>query len=179
MAESERVVFLSSMEGLHRALSPPTPAETAAFLKAGVNGKTFAPAYALQAYTDILDACGASRFPDAAPLERFRQVGRLFFSGYEKTLVGSALVAMLRLLGPRRTLERMTRNFRTANNYTEVTVEALGAAHHLVRVNYVVRPGFYLGIIEAGCERAGAKDLSVTLVSQDGESPVYEVKWAS
>ena len=49
----------------------------------------------------------------------------MFWSGYEKTLVGSALTAMLRVLGPKRTLERMTRNFRTANNYTEVTVEAL------------------------------------------------------
>lgn len=179
MADPERVVFGTSMEGLYRALAPPRPAEEAAFLKAGVTGKSFAAAYPLAAYTEILDACGASRFPDAAPLERFTEVGRLFFSGYERTLVGTALVALLRVLGPRRTLHRMTRNFRTANNYTEMTVEEFAPNHHLVRVNYVVRPGFFLGIIESGCLRAGAKELSVRLISQEGESPVYEVKWAA
>lgn len=176
---SERVVFGTSMEGLHRALSPPTPAENAAFIKAGVVGAKFDSAYPLALYTDILDACAASRFGDKEPLTRFTEVGRLFWSGYEKTLVGSALTAMLRVLGPRRTLDRMTRNFRTANNYTEVTVDSLAPNHHLVRVNYVARPGFYLGIIESGCLRAGAKDLLVKLVETRNDSPVYEVKWAS
>lgn len=176
---NERVVFGTSMEGLHRALAPPTPAESAAFLKAGVTGERFAPAYPLAAYMEILDACADSRFGDAAPLERYAHVGRLFWAGYEKTLVGAALTAMLRVLGPRRTLDRMTRNFRTANNYTEVTVDSRAPNHHLVRVNFVARPGFYLGIIESGCLRAGAKDLSVTLVESTAESPVYEVKWAS
>ncbi len=175
---NERVVFGTSMEGIHRALTPPTPQEKAAFVKAGVVDGRFASAYPLDQYMEILDACANSRFADAEPLERYTRVGRLFWAGYEKTLVGAALTALLRVLGPRRTLDRMTRNFRTANNYTECSVETLAPNHHFVRVNYVARPGFYLGIIESGCVRAGAKDLSVTFVESTNESPVFEVKWA-
>ncbi len=174
---TERVVFGPSMEGLHRALQPPTPEEQAAFARAKVADGRFDPAYPLDVYLSILDACASSRFGACEPLERYTRVGRLFWAGYEKTLVGSALTGLMRVLGPRRTLERMTRNFRTANNYTEIEVERLAPNHHLVRVNYVARTGFYLGIIESGCLRAGAKDLSV-VVLEAHESPVYEVKWA-
>ena len=73
-------------------------------------------------------------------------------------MVGTALIGLLRVLGPRRTLERTTRNIRSANNYTEATLEAVAPNHYRVRVNYVVRPGFYAGIIEQCCRAGGAKD---------------------
>jgi uncharacterized protein (TIGR02265 family) len=176
MAE-QQIVFSSSMEGMWRALQPPTPLEAEAFARAGVNGKDFQAAYPLVQYTDLLDACGTSRFAHLAPLERFTEVGRLFMKGYEKTFIGQALIAMLRVLGPKRTLQRMTRNFRTANNYTEVEVEPLGATHYRVRVTHVTRPGLFVGLLEAGCTYAGAKNLSVTLISHADQVAVYEVKW--
>ena len=174
---SERVVFGTSMEGLHRALSPPTPAENAAFLKAGVTGAKFDSAYPLALYTDILDACAASRFAGKEPLERFTEVGRLFWSGYEKTLVGQALIAVLKVLGPRRMLDRMTRNFRTANNYTEVTVEAISPSQHVVRITHVTRPGLFVGLLEKGLTYAGAKELSVKLIEHHDKVARYDVRW--
>jgi uncharacterized protein (TIGR02265 family) len=178
MSQSELLVFSSSMEGMWRALQPPTPLEAAAFTRAGITGKNFQAAYPLIQYTDLLDACGESRFSHLAPLERFAEVGRLFMKGYEKTLIGNALLAVLRVLGPKRTLERMTRNFRTANNYTEVTVEPLAPNHHRVRITHVTRPGLFVGLLEVGCTYAGAKDLSVTLLEHAGQVAQYEVKWA-
>lgn len=175
---AEKVVFGQSMEGIYRALTPHTPQERAAFLKAGVTKDHFDAAYPLQSWMEILDACAASRFASLDEQARFVEVGRLFFSGFQKTLIGSALMAMLKILGPRRTLERLTRNFRTANNFTEGTLETLAPNHHLVRINYTARPGFYLGLIESGCLHAGARELSVKVLETKELATVYEVKWA-
>ncbi|HEY0880840.1 MAG TPA: DUF2378 family protein, partial [Archangium sp.] len=109
--------------------------------------------------------------------ERYKEVGRLFFGGFEKTLMGSALIALLKVIGPRRTLQRMTRSFRAANNFTEGTVEELAPNHHLVKVNFTLRPGFYTGLLEQGCLRAGAKELSVKLVETRDLATTYELKW--
>lgn len=161
-----------------RALQPPTPTEAAAFTRAGIDGKRFQAAYPLAQYTDLVDACGASRFAHLEPLERFTEVGRLFMVGYEKTLVGQALIAVLKVLGPRRMLERMTRNFRTANNYTEVTVETVSPTEHIVRITHVTRPGLFIGLLEKGLTYAGAKNLSVKLIDHHDKVARYGVRWA-
>ncbi|MGV3624678.1 MAG: DUF2378 family protein [Archangium sp.] len=174
----QQVVFASSMEGMWRALQPPTLPEAAAFKRAGIDGKKFQAAYPLAQYTDLLDACGSSRFAHLEPLQRFTEVGRLFMVGYEKTLVGQALLAVLKVLGPRRMLDRMTRNFRTANNYTEVTVETVSPTQHVVRITHVARPGLFIGLLEAGLTYAGAKDATVKLVDHHDKVARYEVRWA-
>jgi uncharacterized protein (TIGR02265 family) len=178
MTANQRVVFGNSMEGLWRALEPHTREEAEAFRKAGVNGRSFLPAYPVEDYLRVMESCAASRFGGQPPLEQYTSVGRLFFSGYEKTLVGQALMAMLKVLGPRRTLERMTRNFRTANNYSEAEVEAVGPNHHRVRLKHVKHPGFYRGLILSGVERAGARSASVEVSAQDGDVVTYEVRWS-
>jgi uncharacterized protein (TIGR02265 family) len=177
--QPEKVVFGQSMEGLWRALDPATPAERAAFAKAGVTEpRNWQAGYALPAYMGIVEACASSRFGALEPQARFTAVGRLFFAGYEKTMVGQALMAMLRVLGPRRTLLRLTRNFRSANNFSEGEVEEKAPNHHVVRVKHVVYPGFYQGLIESGCERAGAKELVVALISFSPSGvATYEVRW--
>lgn len=175
-----RVVFASSMEGLWRGLSPANPEELAAFAKAGVVGPTptFSAGYPVEAYTEIMETAARTRFGHLGELERYTEVGRLFVGGYSKTMVGSALMALLRVLGPRRTLERTTRNIRTANSYTEAQLETLAPNHHRVRVNYVAHPGFYRGIIEGTCLHAGAKELQVNLAEFTNNAPIYEVRWA-
>jgi uncharacterized protein (TIGR02265 family) len=175
---SEQVVFASSMEGMWRALQPPTPGEAAAFARAGIDGKKFQAAYPLIQYTDLLDACGVGRFGHLEPLQRFTEVGRLFMVGYKKTLVGQALIAVLRVLGPRRMLDRMTRNFRTANNYTEVTLEPVSPTQHVLRITHVTRPGLFIGLLEKGLTYAGAKGLSVTLLEHQEKVARYEIRWA-
>lgn len=178
MAE-ERVVFAQSMEGLFRALDPHTPQERAAFLKCGVTKDAkLLVAYPLAQYVEIMDACAASRFAHLPELERYTEVGRLFFGGYEKTLMGSALITMLKVLGPKRTLGRLTRSFRTANNFTEAHVDALADNHYRVRVSFTLRPGFYLGLLENGCQRAGAKGLDVKLIERKDQAATYEIRWS-
>lgn len=179
MTDADKVVFGNSMEGLWRALEPHTPAEAEAFKRAGVTGgKGFQPAYPLPVYLAILDACAQGRFAGQDALEQYTRVGRLFFGGYEKTLVGQALMAVMRVIGPRRTLERMTRNFRTANNFTEAEAESLTATHHRLVMKHVTYPGFYRGILLSGIERAGARDAVVEFLGREGHVATYEVRWS-
>lgn len=172
-----KVVFAQSMEGIYRALTPHTPQERAAFLKAGVKGDRFDAGYPVEAWIEILDASAASRFSHLTELDRFAEVGRTFFSGFEKTLIGKALTTVAKLIGPRRMLERMTRNLRSANNFTESTLESLAPNHHLVRISYTARPGFFLGLLESSCLLAGAKGLTVRVVETKNMASVYELKW--
>ena len=99
--------------------------------------------------------------------------------GLEHTLVGKAIFAAGRLAGPRRTLERMTRNVRSANNYMESRLEALPDGSH--RMEYFVVPPllpamaalpppsvhYFHGILEAAIEASGAKQQSVVLEEHD------------
>jgi uncharacterized protein (TIGR02265 family) len=172
-----KVVFAQSMEGLYRALAPHTPQEQAAFLRAGVKGDHFAAGYSIETWLELLDACANSRFSHLPELERYTAVGRLFFLGFEKTLMGSALLALLKVIGPRRMLDRLTRNFRSANNFTVGTLTSLAPNHHRLHINFTARPGFYLGVIESGCQRAGASGLSVTALESNEQGTTYEVKW--
>lgn len=160
---TEKVVFGQSMEGLYRALAPHTPQERAAFLKAGVTKEHFDAAYPLQAWMDLLDACGASRFAQLPELERFTEVGA----------DGDAEDPR-----PPPHLERLTRAFRTANNFTIGTLESLAPNHHRVHINYTARVGFYLGVIESGCAHAGARDLVVRVLETKDCATTYEVRWA-
>ncbi|MBL8910451.1 MAG: DUF2378 family protein [Archangium sp.] len=174
---SERVVFGGSMEGLYRALQPLTPQERAAFLKAGVTGEKFAAAYPLQQYVDVQNASAASRFAHLPEDDRYFEIGRLFIAGYEKTLLGNAMLAMIRLIGPRRSLDRLTRSMRTANNFSEGTHEALAPNHHRITINFTIRPGFYRGILFASLEHAGAKELQITTAATRDMVTTYEVTW--
>lgn len=174
---SERVVFGSSMEGLYRALQPLTAQERAAFLKAGVTGEKWAAAYPLQAYVDIQNACAASRFAHLPEDERYFEIGRLFMAGFEKTLMGSAMLAVLKLIGPRRALDRLTRSMRSANNFSEGTFESLAPNHHRITINFTIRPGFYRGVLVASLERAGAKELSISTAATKDMVTTYDVTW--
>ena len=52
--------------------------------------------------------------------ERWKRWAASSCRGYAEGLVGRALLTVLRLFGPRRTMLRMAENYRTADNVTEV-----------------------------------------------------------
>lgn len=174
----DKVVFGPSVEALWRAMQPMTPAELEAFRAAGVVDGRFDAAYALEPYMKILAACATSRYGHLPLEEAYIKVGHLFAEGFGRTMIGQALIGVMKLVGPRRTLQRMTRNFRAANNYTDVQLVTVEDNLHRIKVNYVAQPGFYMGIIQRTCENAGAKNVQVTMVDYVDQSPTFEVRWA-
>jgi uncharacterized protein (TIGR02265 family) len=174
----DKVVFGPSLEALWRAMDPLTAAEAQAFKDAGVVGGRFDAAYPLAPYLKILEASATSRFGHLQEQDAYVQVGHLFVEGFTRTVIGQALMGIMRLLGPRRTMQRLTRNFRAANNYTEVSVTTLRDNHHQIAVNFVEKPGFYIGVLERTLAHAGAKNAEVTMIAYVDRSPTFEVRWS-
>jgi uncharacterized protein (TIGR02265 family) len=160
-------------------LSPPNPVERAAFLKAGVTGAApWRSAYPRADFVAILEASATSRFGALPPEQRMAAIGRLSFDRFDSSRIGRAMLGVFRVLGPRRAIGRLARSFRNVNNFTEVAVEEVSPTHARVVMRQVIFEGFYLGIIQAGLERAGAVNGVVKVASISPErTVVYDVTW--
>lgn len=180
MRAPERVVFQQSFEGLIRALGPRLDNGCVQRLRQ-VGLDPIGPlsvAYPLDVWVGALKEAAATLAPEAPLDEAAALVGHRFLHGYGGTLIGSALLAGVRLLGPHRMLERMTRNLRTGTNYLEAQLEQQGPSHYVLTCRPVVVVGFYVGLFAAGLEISGAQKPCVTVVRADGDTAVYDLSWS-
>jgi uncharacterized protein (TIGR02265 family) len=137
-----------------------------------------APAYPI---TQVVAACRAilpMLYPRLSESDGFRQLGVSFMQGYAESLVGRAMVQMMKLIGPRRTLERMQKNFRTGGNYLETRFKVLAANEVELWINDVTEmPGFYAGMIEEGGRMIGTKNLRIVSTPDVGPAWTLLVSW--
>lgn len=178
IAPANRVVFGQSFETLLRACGdPPRPEVLAAFREAGVDLDRVQVAYPLAAHLAVLGKVRQLLYPSLSDDEAFFRLGRAFIERYETTLMGRALLRMLPVLGTRRVIGRLTQSFRSATNYVEADAEERGRGHFEIRIRPVRNPGFYRGILTAGLEVAGAKNLEIKLLRVEGEEISLDVRW--
>ena len=179
--ESEALVFASSFEGLFHAelRKRITPALALALRNEGVVlDKPFLPAYPVAVWARALALCVEHLFPEDAPELAYRKLGRSTIEGYGQTLIGRAAMALMKVLGPARSLERATRTFASANNYTRVRLDRLGQTAFDLHINATkTPPEFDLGVVETVLLSVGAQDLSVTLQSQDATGFTMRLTW--
>ena len=124
------VVFSTAVEGFGRSFRAKMSSALLAEAKSlGVDFDHLLPAYPLQTWESLMQKVGDTLYRDVPPELRFRRMGRDFLNGYLETLLGKAILATAKLLGPRRTLERMARNFQTGTNYVAFETRALGDNH--------------------------------------------------
>ncbi|RKH41681.1 DUF2378 family protein [Corallococcus sicarius] len=180
MQSPERLVFQQSFEGLIRALGDRLDEPCAKQLRdAGIDPRgKLSVAYPLDVWVEALKLAASVLAPSETLEDGAEVVGRRFLEGYGATLIGSALLAGVRLLGPHRMLDRMTRNLRTGTNYLEARLEQTGPTRYVLTCRPVVVAGFYRGLFAAGLEMAGAKRPSVVLMRSAGDAAVYELSWS-
>ncbi|MDX2014619.1 MAG: DUF2378 family protein [Myxococcaceae bacterium] len=173
------VVFGTSVEALVRVLGATlTPEVHARFVTLGIDLERPNPAYPYETWLEALRLAMALKWPGAPEDEATYRMGRAIFESYSLTLMGSALLQLLKVLGPRRGLERMTRNLRTTNNYSETRLTVVGPHQYQLWVNKVAFPHYFRGLLEAGLEFSGAKSLSVRIVSASAaEGAVFDLAW--
>ncbi len=179
---AEKLIFSQTFEGLLRSLGGGkiSPRLAAGLKERGVDpGKPLLPAYPKEDFTAVITFLARELHPGLPVDAAITQIGRGFMDGYGETMVGRAMLAMIRLIGPRRTLERVTRQFRTGNNYSDTRLTERGPCEFDLWVNEVIIPGWYVGIIGRGVELSGAKDVKVELVSQDAAGGTFRVRWSS
>jgi uncharacterized protein (TIGR02265 family) len=113
--------------------------------------------------------------------DALREVGREMIRGFEASLVGRSLFIVVRLMGVRRTLERVAQNYRTADNATQVTTRTISANE--MELCFTVEdgipfPSYTEGILIEGARLGGAKsELKVEYVVQSPNEVTYRVRW--
>lgn len=177
MVEPERVVFLQAFESLARALGGALDSSLRARFKSelGVDFGRLHPAYPIATWNRAVRIAMQQLFPGDPGAERL--VGARVVRSFAETTLGNALFVVLRLMGPRRALGRLTRNLRTSNNYSETAVKELTASSCEVWINQVDLPHFDAGVLEAGLVSAGAKQVTVEVLAADAKGTTYRVAW--
>lgn len=165
------VVFGGAFEGLARAWGPSlTPSLIARLDTLGVNLKKVQAAYPLPVWLETLDLAAHALSTEATAEARYRVVGRLFVRGFIQTGVGLAAVGFGKVLGPKRMLQRMGRNFRTGTNYLDS--DFIDEGPKVVRIGTFVsnrfRPHMGPGSMAYGMYRQGILEEAVVSMGVKG-----------
>lgn len=147
-------------------------------LHVDVEGR-FEPLYPHPVYLATLHILNQELMPSLTEEQAFRALGARAVLGYFDTLIGRALKQMLRALGVRRAVDRMTQNFSATNNYTRTHAEDLGPRHVRLWMNELTDTRFVMaGILEAGLGVAGGKNVRATIERVDEFGCTFDVQWA-
>ncbi len=176
----QHVIFASAYEALRRVLGDRLGDEVvrARFRAHGVDVERPPAAVALETWLASLDATMDTLWP-ALPREQAAwELGAAVMRGYAGTLLGKALMQMAKVIGPKRSLERMARNLRSTNNYSETKLTELAPNHFELWINIVVNPHYFCGLLTAGLELTGVQASSVRIKSFGREEGlVLDVQW--
>ncbi len=181
MAADEKVVFEQTMEGMFvRGIGTRMSPKCRGRLKsAGLDlDKKLLPAYPFDTWMKCLQIAAEDLFPTLPNAEAHFKLGQLLIDGYKETFLGRAVLGMVKVLGPRRTLVRSSQNFRSGNNYTDTKlVEVSGTCMELWMNEVGPYPTFTAGILHAAVSAAGASALKVEVVNHDGHAATYRLRW--
>lgn len=177
----ELLIFEQTIEALFvRALGGRlTPDCKVRLRQAGLDvDQKLKPAYSFKSWMTFIRIAAEELYPGVPMEEGTFKLGEAHIEGFRETMLGRAVLSLLRVLGPRRTLNRATQNFRAGNNYTESRLTEHGPGQFELWMNEVGDfPAFTAGIIHAGLTIAGAKELRVEPADYDGHACTYRISW--
>ncbi|MFT3711041.1 MAG: DUF2378 family protein [Archangium sp.] len=175
----EKLIFAQTFEGLLRSLAGKlTPALVSGLRARGVDVEAaLLPSYPMDTFIEVVNFLAAELHPAAEPDAGVALLGRGFMDGFGETMIGRAMLAMLRIIGPHNALKRVTQEFRTGNNYSETRLVQRGPTAYELWVNELRMPGWYVGIITRGLELSGASGVEVVLLSKDPIGGTFRVAW--
>jgi uncharacterized protein (TIGR02265 family) len=174
----QRVIFPAQAEGLLRGLG----ADVSPALKARLKAleldpdKAFPPAWPAERLRAWLDAASEDIYGEFPRDEAHRRLGRRFIDGWQRTLIGAASAQFLKVIGPRRTLERLARAFRTSDNFSETAVTFPGDTVGMLTVKSQSLPHYIAGILDGGLAMVGVKG-RVSIERVEGDEMVFRVEW--
>ncbi len=173
-----RYVFPSSVDGLLKGLGPLATAELKAHLKEhGLDVTRLPPAIPVAEWSPHLKRAALYAWPTEPEDEALRLLGLHFIRGWKSTAMGAAASALLKLVGPARTLSRLDRAFRTSDNFTHAVTTILGANEALVSINEVQGyPTYWIGILQGGLEVLGCEG-TVTVDKVEAPGATLRVTW--
>lgn len=178
---AERLNFPNSIEAVvnHVLEGKVTPKLKELLRAEGVDlDRPLRPAYPADAWSRCLQHIALELFPNRSAEESFRAMGSSTIDGLQGTMWGRALLAMMRLLGPRRLLIRLQKDIRASDNFTNLVVTELEKTHFEIAVNWGnAMPGYVEGLLGSLMLAGGARIPVVTHVSTTGSDSVYRIRW--
>lgn len=187
----EPLVFQSGIESFHKSLKGQlTPDLKAEIKRLGIDLERPQPAVSLAVWENMMARVAARLHPDLPEADRYFALGRQFMHGYAETTLGGAVVTLARVMGVRRTMHRMGKNFRTIANYIEVEVKELGEKklelqtwmrpEHLARHKRptLIFANYRRGVLQETLELLGATGtVSIAQMDQGKQRVVFSVEW--
>ncbi|WNG42906.1 DUF2378 family protein [Archangium minus] len=176
------LIFNHSLQGLlSRAFPAGVPAELKAkLLTVGVDlSKPLLPAYPVHTWARCIEFSAPFAFPHERREVAWRMLGERMIDGYQDSMIGGAMFSMLRILGPRRMLQRAQKNFRTGNNYSEVRATDVSPTAMDLWFNETddVLRHFTAGLVLAGMRAGGAEEPQVELLQTDPKGVTFRASW--
>ncbi len=177
----EEVVYDSTVEGLFkRALGERFSLHSKQRLKdAGLDldGKLQAR-YPRLKYYQFVRIAAEELYPGKPLEEAHYELGRAFIDGFRLTLIGKTVAGMARLLGPKKTLARMSQNMESSNNYLKTSHKELGPGKVEISLTQVSgAPGYFRGVLQRIMEIVNAANPRVRTIAAVGQGAAYLVEW--
>ena len=136
------------------------------------------PSYSRDVWQQCLRIAVEEVYPSVPEAQAFRELGERVADSLRETTMGPAIMGMLRLLGPKRGLKRMTQNFEYANNYNQTKLEELGPNSFRLWINEAgISPHFIAGTVSAVLKAAGAPNAKIEIERFDGQECTYLISF--
>lgn len=177
----ERLVYIQVVEGLlqHGLRGRISPRLRLRLRQAGIDvDRPLMPAYPVTQWMHCLRIVAEESWP-GVPLEQaFRNLASAHVEGYGQTLIGRAVYGVMRLLGPRRLVQRLPQTLRATDNYTEALLTERGPTTYELRMNSVLDcPGYSEALFEGLLRMGGGESPHVRILSIEDGHTTYLLTW--
>jgi uncharacterized protein (TIGR02265 family) len=179
MAEAH-VVYQSVFEGLltHTVGKRMTPALREKLKAIGMDPEQLKPTYPKDLWQKVIDAICAGLYPSMKREDAMFKLGTEMVEGYRATLLGKVQMQMVKMLGPRRTMERAGPQFRAGNNFSEVRLTKKSDSEYEMWMNEVAESApFTRGSLVGLLKMAGAKDVKVDVKPDVNPAATFHIRW--
>lgn len=176
-----RLVYVQVVEGLiqHGLQGRISPRLKTRLRQVGLDvDRPLLPAYSVLMWQQCLRVIAEETWPGMALEEAFRHLAAAHVEGYGRTLIGRAVYGVMRLLGPRRLVQRMPQTLRGTDNYTQVELVEKGPAAYEMRMNSALDcPGYAESLFEHMLRVGGGESPHVTTLSVEDGHTTYLLTW--
>jgi uncharacterized protein (TIGR02265 family) len=132
----------------------------------------------LDTWVKALHLVAAKILPGATREAALEEVGREMFRGYVTSVVGRAMLLVLKLQGPRRSLLAIASNYSTADNVTKVATRELGPKEIELTFNQSGGvPTYVRGLILEAMATVGATGCRADFTTRPNGDEVFVVRW--
>jgi uncharacterized protein (TIGR02265 family) len=175
------VVFNTCVEGLFvRGLGTRMTVRCRERLReAGLDLDRLEPTYPLARWKEFVHIAARELYPGLTHDEACWKLGEHFMEGFLQTFIGRTIIRVLRVLGPRRALQRLGQNLRAGNNFSEFRMAEHGPGDVEVWLNdtFANSPAFAAALIARGHAAYGARNVRVQTVQFDGAAALLRIRW--